>query len=145
MMNEQAKLPENEDPKLLSNDISDKMEELKREVNYLVSKIKYFRPKTTKKPPTAEKSNSTSNSTSSDDGQQQQEQPQTDDKNDESKDNNNGDEKTDQKNSNYDEDIFDKPPTESQTDEGNFWRKSFTKNSAFGYNYFLELEIFWAS
>ena len=61
MLNEQAKVAENETPKLLSADISDRIDALKREVNYLVSKIKYFRPKTTKKPPTVKKpANSTS-------------------------------------------------------------------------------------
>jgi hypoxia up-regulated 1 len=63
MLNEQAKLAENEHPKLLSSDIADKIDALKREVNYLVSKIKYFKPKTTKRPPTIpkSKSNSTAN------------------------------------------------------------------------------------
>ncbi|CAF0912064.1 unnamed protein product [Brachionus calyciflorus] len=53
MLNEQAKVADNEQPKLLSTDISDKIDELKREVSYLSSKIKYFRPK--KKPSTEEK------------------------------------------------------------------------------------------
>ena len=53
MLNEQAKVADNEQPKLLSTDIGDKMDELKREVSYLSSKIKYFRPK--KKPSTEEK------------------------------------------------------------------------------------------
>ena len=52
MINEQAKVPENQNPKLLSTDITEKTESLKREVGYLVTKIKYFRPKTTKKPVT---------------------------------------------------------------------------------------------
>jgi hypoxia up-regulated 1 len=66
MLNEQAKVAENEDPKLLSSDIQEKIDALKREVNYLVSKIKYFRPKT-KKPPTAEKQqNKTANATNTD-------------------------------------------------------------------------------
>lgn len=59
MLNEQAKLSDNEDPKLLANDILDKTEELKREVNYLVSKIKYFKPKSTKKPETKAPENET--------------------------------------------------------------------------------------
>jgi len=63
VLNEQAKVADHEDPKLLSSDIQDKVDSLKREVNYLVSKIKYFRPKTTKKPPTAE---TNTNSTKSD-------------------------------------------------------------------------------
>lgn len=45
MLNEQAKVADHEEPKLLSKDITDKVEALKREVNYLLSKIKYFRPK----------------------------------------------------------------------------------------------------
>ena len=45
MLNDQAKVADNEDPKLLSSDIADKADELKREVNYMLSKIKYFRPK----------------------------------------------------------------------------------------------------
>ena len=49
-MNEQAKVADNQQPKLLTNDISDKIDNLKREVSYLVTKIKYFRPPT-KKPP----------------------------------------------------------------------------------------------
>jgi hypothetical protein len=43
-------LADNEQPKLLSNDIVDKMDALKREVSYLVTKIKYFRPPTKKTP-----------------------------------------------------------------------------------------------
>lgn len=57
MLNEQAKVPDYEQPKLLTSDINDKMDELKREVNYLISKAKYFRPKpktTTPKPKTEE-------------------------------------------------------------------------------------------
>ncbi len=66
MLNEQAKLADHEHPKLLSIDIHNKMEELKREVNYLLTKIKYFRPKTTKKPdpePPKKSSNSTEQKT----------------------------------------------------------------------------------
>ena len=51
-LNEQAKVKDSEDPKVLSAEIVEKSEALKKEVNYLVSKIKYFRPKTTKKPKT---------------------------------------------------------------------------------------------
>ena len=54
MLNEQAKVADNEQPKLLSSDIAEKAESLKREVSYLVTKIKYFRPKTTKKPASEE-------------------------------------------------------------------------------------------
>lgn len=92
MLNEQAKLSDNEDPKLLANDILDKTEELKREVNYLVSKIKYFKPKSTKKPETkapesetGEKSQESGDESKSDqqqngggDDQQQQQQQQED-------------------------------------------------------------------
>ena len=63
MLNEQAKLADHEQPKLLSTDINNKMEELKREVNYLLTKIKYFRPKTTKKPEPETPKKSSSNST----------------------------------------------------------------------------------
>ena len=67
MVQEQAKTPDNESPKLLSTDIADKSENLKREVGYLVTKIKYFRPPTKKTPlktdeekvKTANKTNST--------------------------------------------------------------------------------------
>jgi hypothetical protein len=63
MLNEQAKLADHEQPKLLSADIHNKMEELKREVNYLLTKIKYFRPKTTKKPEPEPAQKKSSNST----------------------------------------------------------------------------------
>lgn len=64
MINEQAKVPDNQTPKLLSTDVAEKIDGLKREVSYLVNKIKYFRPKTTKKPivtpkPTAESNDKT--------------------------------------------------------------------------------------
>lgn len=83
MLNEQAKISDNQDPKLLANDITDKIEELKREVNYMINKIKYFRPKTTKKPATSEtKANKTTTSEGGDDkkpkedGEQQQQSEQ---------------------------------------------------------------------
>lgn len=67
MINEQAKVLDNQQPKLLSTDVQEKLDALRREVSYLVSKIKYFRPKT-KKPvthkPTGEPT-SPSNSTTS--------------------------------------------------------------------------------
>ena len=50
MLAEQALLKDNETPKLLSADITDKAEALRREVGYLVTKIKYFRPPTKKTP-----------------------------------------------------------------------------------------------
>lgn len=64
LLNEQAKIADNEEPKLLLADINDKAENLKREVSYLVGKIKYFRPPTKKTPlksdeKTAKKSNTT--------------------------------------------------------------------------------------
>lgn len=55
MLAEQALVKDNETPKLLCSDITDKTDALRREVGYLVSKIKYFRPPTTKKPPVKEK------------------------------------------------------------------------------------------
>jgi hypoxia up-regulated 1 len=80
MLNEQAKVADHEDPKLVSTDINDKIDNLKREVNYLVSKIKYFRPKTTKKPPTkSSKSTSDKTETSETDEQQQQQQDEQQD------------------------------------------------------------------
>jgi hypothetical protein len=103
MLNEQAKLSDNQDPKFLSNDINDKIEELKREVNYLISKIKYFRPKTTKKPATSEPkaSNNNTNGTSS-----ESEQTKPDGENgstEQTENNNNGGEE-----SKFGEDFFDK-------------------------------------
>ena len=59
LLNEQAKVADNEQPKLLTNDISDKIDNLKREVSYLVTKIKYFRPPTKKPPVKAEESDKT--------------------------------------------------------------------------------------
>lgn len=73
MLNEQAKISDNQDPKLLANDITDKIEELKREVNYMINKIKYFRPKTTKKPATSEtKANKTTTNEGGDDKKQKE-------------------------------------------------------------------------
>lgn len=46
-INEQAKLKDSDNPKLLASNIQDKIGALKREVQYLLTKIKYFRPKTT--------------------------------------------------------------------------------------------------
>lgn len=70
MLNEQAKVSDNEQPKLLSTDISDKIDELKREIGYLSSKIKYFRPK--KKPvENTNKTNSTSNNETDDSEKQE--------------------------------------------------------------------------
>lgn len=54
LLEEQSKVADYGYPKLLSTDISDKAESLRREVGYLVTKIKYFRP-TTKKTPVDEK------------------------------------------------------------------------------------------
>jgi len=45
MLTEQGKLADYEAPKLLSADIADKIDALRREVNYLISKAKYFKPK----------------------------------------------------------------------------------------------------
>jgi len=73
MLNEQAKVSDNEQPKLLVSDIHNKMEELKREVNYLLNKIKYFRPKTTKKPETTKPPAGAKNNTSSGDENKKQE------------------------------------------------------------------------
>lgn len=77
MLNEQAKVADNENPKLLSRDVVDKMEELKREVNYLVSKIKYFRPKT-KKPSTDEKVKAKKNDTESEESKSKAESERSD-------------------------------------------------------------------
>lgn len=66
MLNEQAKVSDSEQPKLLSTDISDKMDELKREIGYLTSKIKYFRPKKKATEKTTNKTNDTSNSETDD-------------------------------------------------------------------------------
>jgi len=74
MINEQAKVPENQNPKLLSTDITEKTESLKREVGYLVTKIKYFRPKTTKKPVTVKP---TAANKTAEEQQQQQAKPST--------------------------------------------------------------------
>lgn len=73
MLDEQSKLAENESPKLTSADINDKIEALRREVGYLVTKIKYFRPPTKKTPlkkdeekvKTAKKSNESEKTTDS--------------------------------------------------------------------------------
>ncbi len=67
MIAEQAKAADNETPKLLSTDIQEKAENLKREVGYLVTKIKYFRPPTKKPEPKAPKSEKKSNATVVDD------------------------------------------------------------------------------
>jgi hypothetical protein len=124
MLNEQAKVADNEDPKLLSNDILDKMDELKREVNYLVSKIKYFKPKTKKPTTTAtddKKSNkTTSNSSSSDTNSDAGEQES---KNSESQSGSNNGQEEEKP---FDENIFDKkedaeqqePQGETETDKG---------------------------
>lgn len=61
---EQAKIADNENPKLLSSDVQEKTDNLKREIGYLVTKIKYFRPPVTKKPKIAKKSTA-SNGTAS--------------------------------------------------------------------------------
>jgi hypoxia up-regulated 1 len=60
---EQAKVADNETPKLLSSDVQEKSDNLKREIGYLVTKIKYFRPPVkkpeAKTPKTAKKANET--------------------------------------------------------------------------------------
>lgn len=66
MLNEQAKVTDREQPKLLSADISDKIDELKREIGYLTSKIKYYRPKKKPSESTNNKTNGTSNSETDD-------------------------------------------------------------------------------
>jgi hypothetical protein len=53
MVSEQAKVPDYEQPKLLTADISDKVDALKREINYMITKAKYFKPKP-KKPTSAD-------------------------------------------------------------------------------------------
>lgn len=63
MIEEQSKTPDNETPKLLSTDITDKIESLKREVGYLVTKIKYFRPPTKKTPLKTDEKTKTANKT----------------------------------------------------------------------------------
>jgi len=59
MVEEQSKLADNEQPKLLSNDVHDKAEALKREIGYLLTKVKYFRPPVKKPVKTEKKSNET--------------------------------------------------------------------------------------
>jgi hypoxia up-regulated 1 len=47
ILNEQSKLKDYEQPKLLTSDLEEKADALKREINYLINKAKYFKPKTT--------------------------------------------------------------------------------------------------
>jgi hypothetical protein len=47
MLTEQSKLGDDEHPKLLTSDLDEKADALKREISYLVNKAKYFKPKTT--------------------------------------------------------------------------------------------------
>jgi len=117
MLNEQAKTADNEQPKLTSTDISDKIDALKREVNYLVSKIKYFRPKTTKKPPTAGKANNSTNESANKTETDSDSKTKQNGDNAEEENGQNGEEKTGQ------QDFFeentekneDKPPTDGDT------------------------------
>lgn len=59
-LEEQAKLPKNQDVIVTVKDISDKMSVLQREVNYMVNKLKYWKPK---KPKVEEKKNKTDEAT----------------------------------------------------------------------------------
>jgi hypothetical protein len=119
MLNEQAKAADNEQPKLTSTDISEKIDALKREVNYLVSKIKYFRPKTTKKPPTSSKTNGTNTSANKTESDSDSKGKPDGDTQGES--GSNGEEKTgqqdffDQKDEENTEKNANKPPTEEET------------------------------
>jgi len=63
MVAEQANVPDNQNPKLLSTDIQEKADNLKREIGYLVTKIKYFRPPVKKPPPKEPKTGNKSNAT----------------------------------------------------------------------------------
>jgi hypothetical protein len=125
MLNEQAKLADHEQPKLLSIDIHNKMEELKREVNYLLTKIKYFRPKTTKKPE-PEPPKKSSNSTDSADQKSKDKEESTTNKKEEE--NGKSEDKSSSENEefqNYEDprfkDIFDKDnQEETATTTGNF-------------------------
>lgn len=143
MLNEQAKAADNEQPKLTSIDISDKIDALKREVNYLVSKIKYFRPKTTKKPPTANKSNSTANDnvnkTETDgDSKKKQDGEKTDEENGQ-----NDDEKTNQ------QDFFDQNEQESTeknenkgpTEEDTYYEEDTTTGKKFRFFHFSKISV----
>lgn len=78
MLNEQAKVADNEAPKLLSADITDKIDALKREVNYMVTKIKYFKPKV-KKPAADKNKNATNTTETNGDGEKKQEEEQSGD------------------------------------------------------------------
>ncbi len=57
-MYEQSQLKDYEQPKLLTSDLDENSDALKREINYLINKAKYFKPKTT-----AEKKKSTTTKT----------------------------------------------------------------------------------
>ena len=59
MLEEQSKTPDHEQPKLLTTDINEKIDGLKREVNYLITKAKYFKPKPKKPATDANKANAT--------------------------------------------------------------------------------------
>jgi len=110
MINEQAKVSDNQNPKLLSTDIAEKTENLKREVGYLVTKIKYFRPKTTKKPPTVTPKPTAANKTT-EEQHQQQAKPPTQEETEEERSEFDKEEIDDKQ---FAQDIFDKYDKESQ-------------------------------
>jgi hypothetical protein len=103
LSNEQAALQDSDQPKLLTSDINDKGEALRREVNYLITKSKYFKPKTTTKAPKEEK-DSKKESKSESDSQKAKDTKTKDETNTEKEAENK--EKTREDTSNTDEGMF---------------------------------------
>ena len=126
MLAEQSQVPDYEQPKLLSIDINDKMDALKREINYLISKAKYFKPKPKKKPVSETKE--TSNKTKTEEGEKDKEEK--DNKNEEDK----------EKSKEYDEfDSMFGEKTEEETTTKAPKRKQKTEDSTAGNDEKLEL------
>jgi hypothetical protein len=117
MINEQAKVSDNQQPKLLSTDVQEKIDALRREVGYLVSKVKYFRPKKPVTPkPSASSGNSTTSEKKSTAGEEKTTQaPSTDDPKETTKTRSDFDqEEIDDKQ--FAQDIFDKYDKENKED-----------------------------
>jgi len=98
LIDEQSKIKVYEDPKLTSVDINDKIDAIKREVSYLVTKIKYFRPPTKKTPlkTDEEKVKTAKKETETDDKKEDKTEKKTDEKSEKKTEEKTGQKKTDE-------------------------------------------------
>ena len=120
LIDEQSKIKEYEDPKLTSVDINDKIDAIKREVGFLVTKIKYFRPPTKKTPlkTDEEKVKTAKKETETDDKKEDKSEKKTEEK---------SEKKSEEKSEKKSEEKSEEKTEEKKTDEASTEKPAETK------------------